>query len=111
MSDLSEFIADFLKILADPIKIDIIKLLKDNKKNSKQIQQNLMVSQANVSQKINELKKLEIIQAEKIKNIFYYSIVDSDIYKILSILTSYILDLQKKKIDKLKNIDNVEKLI
>lgn len=110
MSTLSDYIADFLKSLADPIKIDLIKLLKNQKKNSKEIQDELEISQAHASQKVNELVKAGIISFEKIDNIKYYTLKNYDILKFLSYSASFVLDLEKTRINNLKKIDDLEKI-
>jgi len=111
MSTLSEYIADFLKSFADPVKIDLIKLLKKEKLNSKEIQNELDISQAHASQKVNELKKAGILSSEKIDNIKYYSLKNYEVLRLLSHISSFVLDMEKKKIEKLRNIDNLEKII
>jgi DNA-binding transcriptional ArsR family regulator len=110
MSTLSDYIADFLKSLADPVKIDLIKLLKNNKKNSKEIQEELDISQAHASQKVNELIKTGILSSEKIENIKYYTLKNYDILKFLSYSASFVLDLEKKRLENLRKMDDIEKV-
>jgi len=110
MSTLSDYISDFLKSLADPVKIDLIKLLKNKKKNSKEIQEELDISQAHASQKVNELIKAGIIGSEKIDNIKYYTLKNYKILKFLSYSASFVLDLEKKRLENLRKMDDLEKV-
>ncbi len=107
---LENLLADFLKSLADPVKIDLIKLLKNNKKNSKEIQEELDISQAHASQKVNELIKTGILSSEKIENIKYYTLKNYDILKFLSYSASFVLDLEKKRLENLRKMDDIEKV-
>ncbi len=110
MNELSSTIADFLKNLTDPIKLDIIDLLKDGKKTAKEIQESAGISQAYCSQELQQLVKEGIISSEKIENLKYYNLVSNRILMLISAITSFVLDLQDTRLTNLKKLDNIKKL-
>lgn len=66
--------ANFLKALADPSKLHILKLLKDDRLYASQLAEKLGISNATISHHMNALLQLEIIKFEKEQNRFYYSL-------------------------------------
>ncbi|MFW9874353.1 MAG: ArsR/SmtB family transcription factor [Candidatus Thorarchaeota archaeon] len=110
MDDLNEEVANFLKILSDPYSIEIIRILKNRELASKDIQDLLKISQSYTSQELKILKQTGIINVRKDGNIKYYSIVNKSIFKVLSTINSYILELQKEKFHKMVKSDNLDKL-
>ncbi len=110
MNELSSTIADFLKILSDSIKLDIIDFLKDGKKSAKEIQDHTGISQAYCSQELQQLVKEGLLSSEKIDNIKYYGLTNQKILSLLSAITSYVLEIQSSKTDRLRTLDNIKKL-
>ncbi|MFW9972711.1 MAG: ArsR/SmtB family transcription factor [Candidatus Odinarchaeota archaeon] len=110
MDELTKEVSNFLKVLSDPYSIEIIRLLKNNELISKEIQELLDISQSYTSQELNILKQLGIINVRKDGNVKYYYIANKSIFKVLSLINSYILELQKEKYQKMVKSDNLDKL-
>ncbi len=110
MDELTKEVANFLKILSDPYSIEIIRLLKNNEMVSKEIQDILKISQSYTSQELKILKQTGILNVRKDGNIKYYYIANKSIFKVLSTINSYILELQRNKFQKMIKSDNLDKL-
>lgn len=110
MDELTKEVANFLKILSDPYSIEIIRLLKNNEMVSKEIQDILKISQSYTSQELKILKQAGILNVRKDGNIKYYYIGYKSIFKVLSTINSYILELQRNKFQKMIKSDNLDKL-
>ncbi|MGL4738448.1 MAG: ArsR/SmtB family transcription factor [Cellulosilyticaceae bacterium] len=67
-------IASFLKALADPTKLQILKLIKDERLYASQLAEKLGLTNATVSHHMNVLLQLEILKCEKEQNKFYYAL-------------------------------------
>ncbi len=110
MDELTTEVANFLKILSDPYSIEIIKLLKNNELVSKDIQDFLDISQSYTSQELKILKQAGLIKVRKDGNIKYYYISNKSIFRVLSTINSYILELHKEKFHKMVKSDTLDKL-
>ena len=105
MSELTEKISDFLKILADQTRLEILELLKNGEKTSKEIQKKLKKSQSTISQHLKRLNDEDLIINEEKNNVNYYTIKYQYVYKILSFVQSFVITLQKEKIRKLSDLN------
>ncbi|MFX1329660.1 MAG: ArsR/SmtB family transcription factor, partial [Promethearchaeota archaeon] len=56
MDELTEVTSEFLKLLSDPYKLEIIKFLKSSEKTSKEIEEALNISQSYTSQLLKQLQ-------------------------------------------------------
>lgn len=110
MDELTDEIANFLKNISDPYSIEVIRLLKNNELSSKDIQDKLNISQPYTSQQLNTLKAAGIINSRKEGNIKYYYISNKNIFRVLSMINSYIIELHKEKYQKMIRSDNLDKL-
>jgi|SRR3989338_1080227 len=75
--------ADFLKGLANPIRLQIIEYLKDGDASVGKLVQELGVEQSNLSRHLAMLRDLGVLQARQEKTTVFYSIHDHDIFKVL----------------------------
>ena len=105
MSELTEKIAEFLKVLSDQTRLDILELLKNGEKNSKEIQDTLNKSQSTISQHLKKLYEEDLILFEEKDNLKYYTIKYQYIFKILTFIQSFVITLQKEKIRKLSELN------
>ena len=105
MSELTEKIAEFLKVLSDQTRLEILELLKNGKKNSKEIQETLNKSQSTISQHLKKLIDEDLITIEEKENLKYYNIKYQYVYKILTFIQSFVITLQKEKIRKLSELN------
>lgn len=72
-----------LKAISDPVRRDIISMLKDGKKSAGEIAEQFDLSNATVSYHLNQLKKAELITEEKYKNYIFYELNISVFEEIL----------------------------
>jgi DNA-binding transcriptional ArsR family regulator len=94
MSELKKDTIEFLKVLADQTRLEILDLLQHEKKPSSEIQSALKKSQSTISQHLKVLFNKNLIIFEKInkegKLIKYYKIKNKEIFKLLANIKSYV---------------------
>lgn len=90
MSSINEIIADFLKVLGHPTRLDIINYLLRGKKSVNEITDAMGQSQSTISQHLKILTNADILEYEKdgIKNM--YHVKYDDIYKLLLHIKNFI---------------------
>ncbi|MFX1445999.1 MAG: ArsR/SmtB family transcription factor [Promethearchaeota archaeon] len=110
MNELTKVVTEFLKFLSDPIKLEIIKLLKNSGKTAKEIELALNISQSYTSQLLKQLMKADLILHKKIKGIKTYYIKNENIFRIISAINSFVIEQHKHRFRNLIDSDNIEKL-
>lgn len=105
MSELRKYTIEFLKVLADPTRLEILDQLKNSKKNSKEIQDALSRSQSTISKHLNLLIDNNLIDFEKKDNIKHYRIKNNDIFTLLSNINSIVATVNKEKFKDLRDVD------
>ena len=105
MSELTEKIADFLKVLGDQTRLEVLELLKTGEKTSREIEDTLEKSQSTISQHLKILIETELIDFEKKGNKNYYKIKYDYIFKILTFVQSFVITLHKEKLKKAAELD------
>ena len=105
MSELTEKIADFLKLLCDQTRLEILELMKNGGKTSKEIQETLKKSQSTISQHLKKLYDENLITIEEKDNLNYYNIKYQYVFKILTFVQSFVITLQKEKIRELSELN------
>ncbi len=63
-----------LKAISDPVRRDILSLLKDGKKSAGEIAESFNLTGATVSYHLAKLKSADLIAEEKYKNFIYYEL-------------------------------------
>lgn len=63
-----------LKAIADPIRRDILQMLKSGKKSAGEIAEHFNLTGATVSYHLSKLKSADLIAEEKYKNFIYYEL-------------------------------------
>lgn len=63
-----------LKAISDPVRRDILQMLKDGKKSAGEIGEHFNLTGATVSYHLTKLKKADLIAEEKHKNFIYYEL-------------------------------------
>lgn len=66
--------SETLKAISDPVRRDILSMLRDGKKSAGEIAQKFDLTGATVSYHLSQLKKAELITEEKYKNYIYYDL-------------------------------------
>lgn len=79
--------ADFLRVLAHPVRLRIIDLLKEGENNVGSIAKKLNIAQSSLSKHLLDLRGAGILHARQQATVIYYSIADKDIFKILLPIT------------------------
>lgn len=104
MSELRKTTIEFLKVLADPTRLEILDILKKKVKNSSEIQKELNKSQSTISKHLNLLVDNNLIDFEKKANIKYYKIKNTDLFNLLSNIISIVADINKEKLKDIRDI-------
>ncbi|TFG01650.1 MAG: ArsR family transcriptional regulator [Promethearchaeota archaeon] len=110
MSELTEKIADFLKVLGDQTRLEVLDLLKNGEKTSKEIEAILGKSQSTISQHLKILIEIQLIDFEKKGNKNYYKIKYDYIFKILTFIQSLVVSLESEKRRKVSDLDILDTL-
>ena len=115
MSELTEKVSDFLKVICDPTRLEILELLKNGEKTSEEIQEALNKTQSTISLQLKKLTDENLITFEKKKEekvgMNYYRVKYDYIFKILSYIQSFVITLQKDKVEKLLELDKYDTLL
>jgi len=90
MSELKKETIEFLKLLADQSRLDILDLLYHGKKTSSEIQSALKKSQSTISQHLKVLTGKNLIIFDRIDNIKHYKIRNMDIFKLLADIRAFV---------------------
>lgn len=105
MSELRKLTIEFLKVLADPIRLDILYLLEKNKFSSSEIQEELKRSQSTISKHLNMLVENDLIDFEKKDNIKYYKIENNEVFDLINTTNTIVLNNSKKKLRDIQDAD------
>lgn len=110
MSELRKFLIDFLKILADSTRLEILDLLRNGDKTSRKIQKELNKSQSTISQHLKLLINNNLIISEKKRNLNHYKIKNQDIFKLISSISEFANKINKEKLKELRDLDVLDTL-
>ena len=73
-----------MKALADPVRRDILQLLRGGRKRAGEIGEHFNLTGATVSYHLSKLKSADLIAEEKVKNYIYYSLNASVFEELLA---------------------------
>lgn len=73
-----------LKAISDPVRRDILQMLKNGKKSAGEIGERFNLTGATVSYHLAKLKGADLITEEKYKNFIYYEINTSVFEEVLT---------------------------
>ncbi len=73
-----------LKAISDPVRRDILQMLREGKKSAGEIAEKFNLTGATVSYHLSKLKKADLIAEEKYKNFIYYQLNSSVFEEILT---------------------------
>lgn len=82
------FAAEALRVVAHPIRLKMIEILKNGEMSVSAIQSALLLKQSITSQHLNIMKNKGILSSRRKGNIVYYSILNTDVVKIISCIRS-----------------------
>lgn len=67
-------LSDTLKAISDPVRREILEMLKEEKKSAGQIAEKFNLSSATMSYHLSQLKKADLITETKYKNFIFYEL-------------------------------------
>jgi len=73
-----------LKAIADPVRRDILQMLKGGRKSAGEIAEHFNLTGATVSYHLSKLKAADLIAEEKYKNFIYYDLNTSVFEELLT---------------------------
>ncbi len=73
-----------LKAIADPVRRDILQMLRSGKKSAGEIAEHFNLTGATVSYHLSKLKKADLISEQKYKNYIYYELNTSVFEELLT---------------------------
>lgn len=77
-------INETLKAISDPVRRDILQMLKSGRKSAGEIGERFQLTGATVSYHLNKLKEADLIAEEKYKNYIYYELNASVFEEVLT---------------------------
>ena len=77
-------INETLKAISDPVRRDILQMLKNGKKSAGEIAEQFNLTGATVSYHLTKLKKADLIAEQKYKNFIYYELNTSVFEEVLT---------------------------
>ena len=115
MSELIKHTLDFLKVLSDQTRLEILNLLKESPKSSKDLEKALNKKQPSISQQLKILNNSKLITFDVIENnnkkkTKYYKLKDRNIFHIISSIQSYVAKINNQRIKDLRNLDIIDTL-
>jgi len=110
MSELKKDIIEFLKVLADQTRLEILDLLYHEKKTSSEIQSALKKSQSTISQHLKVLMGKNLIIFDRINNIKKYKIKNKEVFKLLIDIKSFVAEINKERLQAMSNEDILDTL-
>ena len=88
--------ADTFKALSDPVRRDILTMLKNGRMSAGEIGSHFDMTGATVSYHLNILKKADLVFEEKEKNFVYYSLNTSIVEEVVMWLSGFRVDNDEK---------------
>lgn len=85
------------KALSDPVRREILNLLKENRMSAGDIAQRFSLSQASVSYHLSILKKADLIREQKEKNFIFYELNASIFQEVLIYLKQFTKGAENEK--------------
>lgn len=76
--------SETLKAISDPVRRDILEMLKQEKKSAGEIAEKFNLTNATVSYHLSQLKKADLILEDKFKNFIYYELNTSVFEDVLA---------------------------
>lgn len=67
-------LSDTIKAISDPVRREILEMIKYEKKSAGEISDEFNLTNATVSYHLSILKKADLIKETKVKNFIYYSL-------------------------------------
>ncbi|MBD3230439.1 MAG: metalloregulator ArsR/SmtB family transcription factor [Candidatus Lokiarchaeota archaeon] len=98
MSNAEDKIVEFLKVLAHPIRLQIIEILKNDEKNVGDIQDDLGKSQSTTSQHLKILTDADLLKSRKDGLCSFYKIKNQEIHELILRIEKFISEQERENI-------------
>ena len=85
MPELANFTAEFFKALSHPLRIKVLDVLRNGEVGVNELSARLAVEQTTLSQQLAVLRKSSIVVGRKEGQSVYYSVRDSEIFRLLDV--------------------------
>ena len=85
-----QYVANYFKALAEPMRLKILNALQDGEKNVGQLTEMSGGSQANVSKHLAQLAQCNLVRREARGTSVYYSIADPSVYALCELVCGQI---------------------
>ncbi|MEJ2295819.1 MAG: metalloregulator ArsR/SmtB family transcription factor [Candidatus Lokiarchaeota archaeon] len=95
----------FLKVLSDPVRLKIIEYLHENPSFPSDIQKELNLSQSYTSHQLKKLTEVGIVTYKRLVKNKEFKIKNKKIFKLISIIKSYIFQSEKAKFQEIKSLE------
>ncbi len=103
---LNENLSEFIKVLSDPSRLDILDALKEGSEMSaSEIENAIGKSQSSTSQQLKNLVNANVLNVRRESRNKYYKIRDPQIFNILIEITIYLSNINQDKIEELSDAD------
>ena len=100
MKELYKLHAEMCKVFSNPIRLEILNLLRDKKMSVTELINKTKLSQANISQHLSIMKSKGIVTSERNGKNIYYRLSNPKIIRAFDIIKE-VLTERLKKIEKL----------
>ena len=98
MPELSQFTAEFFKVLAHPLRVRIVDALRSGEIAVNDLSSRLKVEQSTLSQQLGILRKSNVVTGRKEGQNVYYSIQDQAIFRVLDaarqVFNNHLIDIK-----------------
>ena len=98
MPELSQFTAEFFKVLAHPLRVRIVDALRSGEIAVNDLSSRLKVEQSTLSQQLAVLRKSNVVNGRKEGQNVYYSIQDPTIFRVLDearqVFNNHLIDIK-----------------
>jgi len=98
MPELSQFTAEFFKVLAHPLRIRIVDALRSGEIAVNDLSSRLKVEQSTLSQQLAILRKSNVVTGRKEGQNVYYSVQDQAIFRVLDasrqVFNNHLIDIK-----------------
>lgn len=105
MAELRKDTIEFLKILADPVRLEILYFLKKSVRSSSGIQKELKRSQSTISKHLSMLVDARLIEYDKRDNLKYYRIKNTEVFELLKNINSIVLKNTRERLRDVQDAD------
>jgi DNA-binding transcriptional ArsR family regulator len=95
--ELMELVATRFKVLAEPVRLQILNALRESEKTVTELVEETGVRQANVSKHLQQLHATGFVERHKEGLHVYYRIADDDVFRLCEIVCGRLADESERR--------------